>query len=298
MCGPRDLLAQLSAGSMAGTWPLYCAGERGNCTCQGRIRCRETRYRYIADRLNSWQSAGDRRLWKIIISPEFGELSIYAADAGSIESSGGRLGNFARMGCRRALQYRTSARSRCPEGNRAGPAGGSAAARIREDRNSRCGRGPCTRQLGHRTDRDAAEAERREVQGKRFTSLDRTILRSAEAVPGTLFSTVTMPPSGRKSTESDFVWTRRQHMISRLGFLEDMGLARSVAPGTWTLRSDIESVLRAMQRAGDRQKVLAAHGALLSDERLPMTALEVQRMGSSKAESWYTERTNNPGATI
>ena len=35
-----------------------------------------------------------------------------------------------------------------------------------------------------------------------------------------------------------------------------------------------------MQRAGDRQKVLAAHGALISDERLPMQALELRRMNS------------------
>ena len=36
----------------------------------------------------------------------------------------------------------------------------------------------CTRQLGYRTELDAAEAERREVQEKRFTSLDRIILKT------------------------------------------------------------------------------------------------------------------------
>jgi hypothetical protein len=35
-----------------------------------------------------------------------------------------------------------------------------------------------------------------------------------------------------------------------------------------------------MQRAGDRQKVLAAHGVLASDERLPMNALDLGRMNS------------------
>jgi hypothetical protein len=47
-----------------------------------------------------------------------------------------------------------------------------------------------------------------------------------------------------------------------------MGLAESVGFGTWQVRQDFEDVLRAMQRATDRQKTLAAHGALLSDERL------------------------------
>jgi hypothetical protein len=138
----------------------------------------------------------------------------------------------------------------------------------------------CTRQLGHRTDFDAAEAERREIREKRFTSLDRLILRTAELLPEASFSVVTIAPGSRKSSESDFAWTRRQHLISRLAVLEDMGLARSVAAGTWTLSSEIEPVLRAMQRAGDRQKVLAAHGALLSDERLPMQVFDLRQMSS------------------
>jgi len=91
---------------------------------------------------------------------------------------------------------------------------------------------------------------------------------------------VTIAPGSRKSSESDFAWTRRQHLISRLAVLEDMGLARSVAVGTWNLQPDIEGVLRAMQRAGDRQKVLAAHGVLLSDERLPMHALDFRQASS------------------
>jgi type IV secretory pathway VirD2 relaxase len=35
----------------------------------------------------------------------------------------------------------------------------------------------CTRQLGYRTSRDAAEAEHREIDEPRFTSLDRALLR-------------------------------------------------------------------------------------------------------------------------
>ena len=39
----------------------------------------------------------------------------------------------------------------------------------------------CTRHLGFRTTLDAVEAERREIPGTRFTSLDRIILRNSEA---------------------------------------------------------------------------------------------------------------------
>jgi type IV secretory pathway VirD2 relaxase len=38
----------------------------------------------------------------------------------------------------------------------------------------------CTRQLGYRTERDAHEAERREITETRLTSLDRRIARGAQ----------------------------------------------------------------------------------------------------------------------
>jgi hypothetical protein len=55
-----------------------------------------------------------------------------------------------------------------------------------------------------------------------------------------------------------------------------MGLAESTGGASWLVRRDCEQVLRAMQRSADRQKTLAAHGALLSDDRLPMTTLDVR----------------------
>ncbi len=63
---------------------------------------------------------------------------------------------------------------------------------------------------------------------------------------------------------------REQHLAARLQVLQCMRLAAAVSPGLWLVRSDFEGVLRAMQRAGDRQKMLAAHAALLSNPRLPM----------------------------
>jgi type IV secretory pathway VirD2 relaxase len=235
----------------------------------------------IAGRLDSWQSAGDQRIWKIIISPEFGErvdlmrltrdmMSRVESDLG-IPLEWAAVAHFntehphvhvALRGVGRDHQEVRLPREYVKSGIRT----------AAEDL--------CTRQLGHRTDFDAAEAERREIREKRFTSLDRLILRTAELLPDASSSILTIAPGSRKSGESDFSSTRRQHLISRLAVLEDMGLARSVAAGTWTLSSDIEPVLRAMQRAGDRQKVLAAHGALLSDERLPMEVLDLRQMSS------------------
>jgi len=62
----------------------------------------------------------------------------------------------------------------------------------------------------------------------------------------------------------------------RLMFLSSMGMAESTGPKTWRVRRDFENVLRAMQRSADWQKTLAAHGALRSDERLPLNMLDVR----------------------
>jgi hypothetical protein len=59
-----------------------------------------------------------------------------------------------------------------------------------------------------------------------------------------------------------------------------MGLAESMGPNTWRVRRDFEEVLRAMQRTADRQKTLAAHGALISDERLPIEVLDLAQATS------------------
>ena len=44
------------------------------------------------------------------------------------------------------------------------------------------------------------------------------------------------------------------------------------------MRRDFESILRAMQRTSDRQKMLSAHGVLMSDERLPIEMLDRRQM--------------------
>jgi hypothetical protein len=51
-----------------------------------------------------------------------------------------------------------------------------------------------------------------------------------------------------------------------------MGLARMAGHHQWEVRHDLETALKAMKRAADNQKTLAAHGALLSDPRLQLSA--------------------------
>jgi len=57
---------------------------------------------------------------------------------------------------------------------------------------------------------------------------------------------------------------------ARLAKLEQIGVAAKTDRHTWLVRGDFEDVLRTMQHTNDRQKTLARHAALVSDERLPL----------------------------
>jgi type IV secretory pathway VirD2 relaxase len=137
----------------------------------------------------------------------------------------------------------------------------------------------CTAQLGHRTEIDATEAERREVTAQRFTSLDRLICRSAApAAPGE--RSFQFSPSPAAPSAPSYARARQVHVAERLAHLQKMGLAEPQSDGNWQVRRNIASVLRAMQRAQDRQRVLQANGALLSDERLPMVVTNLRNVRS------------------
>jgi len=129
-----------------------------------------------------------------------------------------------------------------------------------------------TAQLGYRTALDAQQAERREIQQLRFTSLDRLLRWTAgnAADPNEAAFEIDLDKHRDKV---------RQHTLhSRLLFLHSMGLADQKASRRWLIRSDFETVLRAMQRANDRQRALAAHNSLLSDPRLQSCVTEVSKI--------------------
>jgi type IV secretory pathway VirD2 relaxase len=230
----------------------------------------------IAAQLARWQAAGDERLWKLIISPEFGDradlLRLTRDVLGQIErdlssplewvavahhNTEHAHVHVALRGIRSDGQPLHLRREYVKEGIRA----------IAEDH--------CTRQLGHRTALDGVEAERREVREKRYTSLDRWIGRSAAGDDSAWFTVACNPA---QPGLSDTRRVRAHHVAARLAVLEAMGLAETAQPGTWHVRRDFEGVLRAMQRASDHQRILAAHGVLMSDERLPFATLDWQQM--------------------
>jgi type IV secretory pathway VirD2 relaxase len=234
----------------------------------------------VAATLEAWQSARDLRLWKIIISPEFGER----ADLTQLTRE-----LMARMEKDLAAQLEWVAvghfNTEHPHVHVAlrGVSKGGEEIRLPKEYVKAGLRSIaedlCTRQLGHRTEMDAFEAERREIREKRFTSLDRMILRSAAPDAADTYSTLAITTGDRPLGHGEGL-ARQQHLMARLAVLADMGLASNSAGSNWRVRADLESVLRAMQRAADRQKTLKAHGALLSDERLQIGVLDFRQTPS------------------
>ena len=236
----------------------------------------------IAGQLASWQAAGDQQMWKLIVSPEFGDkadlprltrelLVKMEKDLGTdLEWVAAEHHNTEHphvhvviRGVRDNGETLRLSREYVQQGIRG----------IAADL--------CTRQLGYRTELDGAEAERREVTEKRLTSIDKRLLKDAQGfVPdsGSEYFTVSRNPAQTGASET--ARSRTRHDVARLVVLRQMGLAESTGQGTWRVRRDIEQVLRAMQRTADRQRTLAAHGALMSDERLPIEVLDLRQVTS------------------
>jgi type IV secretory pathway VirD2 relaxase len=216
----------------------------------------------IVETLNAWQSAGDQRLFKLIVSPEFGErldLRRHTRDllARMERDLGTRLEwvavahfNTGHPHVHVALRGRTEdgplrlSRDYIKQG-------------IRNHAEELC-----TAQLGFRTELDALEAERREVDESRLTSLDRRISRHAfTAGDGTIdLDSLAEPRSAADRA-------RRTFLVGRLRKLAVMGLAEEIDTNRWHVDPTFLHHLRAMQNANDRQKIYAARSGPNYDRR-------------------------------
>jgi type IV secretory pathway VirD2 relaxase len=179
----------------------------------------------IAERFESWQKAGDERLWKLIVSPEFGdraELKRLTRDLVSrMERDFGTQVEWVAV-----AHYNTEH----PHVHMASRGFGAEGQPLRLSRDyvkqgiREIAQDLCTRQLGHRTELDAAVAQRREVHQHRYTSLDRVIKRTAEKAEeadALYFTTVAIGPA--RVSLARCAPVLEQHTTERLRFLESMG---------------------------------------------------------------------------
>ena len=98
-----------------------------------------------------------------------------------------------------------------------------------------------TEWLGPRTELDIQQGLRREVNQERWTSLDRTLQRQAQA--GVI--QLALPTQDARASQ------QRMLLIGRLQRLQRMGLAHESSPGVWAVHAEAEQVLRTMSERGD-----------------------------------------------
>jgi type IV secretory pathway VirD2 relaxase len=225
----------------------------------------------VAETLRDWQESADERLWKIIISPEFGErLDLERLTRDIVKQAERDLGTPLEWVAVTHFNTEHPHVHLVVRGRRADEAPLTLPRSYVQHGLRQAAGKACTIQLGPRTELDAIAAEEREVGERRYTSLDRTIERRAIEGGDPRFLHIPIAP-----VSAD---VRQQHVSSRLAALQTMGLAEPVAPDEWRVRRDFETVLRAMQRANDRQKMLAGKGSLLSDERLQIVVTNARQI--------------------
>jgi hypothetical protein len=139
----------------------------------------------------------------------------------------------------------------------------------------------CTAQLGFRTELDALEAERREVDALQITSLDRRIAKQAFGADGEgTFAPEFLPPPSSQGQRA-----RRLFLAARVRTLGTLGLSEEIEPGRWQIDAAFLSKLKAMQISHDRQKLIALGGRASLD-----------RNNSSRVQHSHN-RARDPGQT-
>lgn len=274
-----------SSNKVSGQWAAHgkyiaresarAAGDHGDreqgFTADGKI--------LIADSLGRWQNAGDPRMFKLILSPEFGQ------DMESME----QFTKDFMMRLEKDLgvplewvavdHYNTdhphvhvALRGVDREGQELliRPDYIKTTLRLR-------GQEAATQQLGVRTARQQDAAFEREVKQRRLTSLDRALQKRALETPdGNRIINF-----NDKMPKNENAKKMRLYQIRRLVVLEKMGLANPVGHMQWALVGDMEATLRKMQETGDILKTMYSVRDIASDPRMPIN--KVQRLESGQS---------------
>jgi hypothetical protein len=209
---------------------------------------------------SEWETAGDPRLFKIIISPEDGARTDFQQTANdmmtALEAELGSKLQWAGVVHRNTdhPHVHLIVRGIKEDGTAFTIPRSVVKKRLRE-----AVQGSLTRQLGFRTLDDVKKEREAEVGAFRVTSLDRAI---AKSLPQNL------------SDGSAIVKAASELHDRRFRTLEKMGLASRAANGAWIIRADFQKRLQQMKDLQDRARTLFQSGVAISDPHAPMEYLE------------------------
>jgi len=210
----------------------------------------------ISATLGEWQKAGDPRLFKMIVSPEFGErLELKSHTRNLMTRLSQELGSEVEWV---AVAHFNTGHPHVHVAIR----GVTATGNLRLPRDMikhsirRHAEDICTEQLGFRTINDAIESERREVNALHVTGLDREIQKRMTPTNGE-FAELDLPPA----SGTDHRQLHGNHLAARLHFLAKLDLAEPKAQNRWRVTQDFHQKLRGLQRQNDRQRCLTDKAA-------------------------------------
>lgn len=225
-----------------------------------------------SSRLRSWQESGDPRIFKMIISPEFGEkynLEEYTKRyMQRLEKDLGRplewlavdhynTGNPHVHVVIRGVDCNNQELNIPKEYIKHG---------LRQ-----AARELGTQHIGFRSEIDVRRAFEKQIDKSRFTDIDRNLKRTANAKQWYRGDKLVF-----NFDQAGKEWEREQRlfMIKRLVHLEKIGLAQKTGNMEWEVRGDFEQALRARQMAEDRLKTMHRHNEMISDARLEFRVLD------------------------
>ena len=216
----------------------------------------------IPARLGAWQADGDRRLWKLIVSPEHGErLDLRRHARELVALLEGDLGTRLEW---IAIEHFDTAhphihvmiRGRDEAGRTLYLPRAILSKGIRERSQELA-----TRSLGLRSDHDRRLSRERAVSARHVGVLDAVLEARINGRREVVFEDAIPASSALRE--------QRLQLLRRLAFLRELGLAERTGKRTWTLSPSHRPALRQMQLARDLQKSLSRHGRPLVEPDAP-----------------------------
>jgi len=225
----------------------------------------------IARLLNFWQQSGDERVWKFIVSPEASDRIDLKEHAimfmAKLEEDLGRqlqwvaidhynTNQFHLHFCVRGvdaqgLEYRMD-KAYVKEGGR------------------RISKQLLTEKLGLRTDEYIMERRSMVITMKHVTELDRIIEKSLSSDH---FITIT------HGSDKSLDIQKREQIMSRLEFLETLGLAKKESYASWYVEPTFINYLKFIQEQNDILKLLNKHKDNIIDKDLPVIVNKLPQLG-------------------
>ena len=212
---------------------------------------------HLGSLAESWQKAGDMRIFKIILSPEDANVDFQRTAAELVARIEQHTGAPVEWG---GVVHRNTdhphahivVRGRLPSGEPLKLPPALIRKGLREAVQS-----SLTRQLGPRTIADIEHQKQIELTANRVTPLDRSLARRAI-------------PYGADPVYKDAGTATSAADMTRLRHLKELGLSKLYAGDRWLVRSDFVTQIQQMKDIQDRARTLFRSGVAISDPHAPM----------------------------